>query len=199
MDSTNIGEVNKLIKNISEQTNLLALNAAIEAAHAGEQGRGFAVVADEVRTLAQRTQQSAHEIEQMVGSLQENTNSAVNVMDKCLDQTTVCVTEAQHTGTAFSNIIESVARLVDLNNQIVKATGEQVALNTEISNQTTEIRQVAEQMASSHSSDSLPSSERLVKISCELQLLMNKFKLNANPEINTSNTNEQEQLDDILV
>ncbi len=205
MDSTNIGEVIKLIKNISEQTNLLALNAAIEAARAGDQGRGFAVVADEVRTLAQRTQSSAQEIEQMVKSLQENTLNAVGVMDQCLDQTKVCVTEAEHTGTAFNNIIQSVKSLVDLNGQIVNATVEQVTLNSDISNQTTEIRQVAEQMATSQKRGSLPSSDRLVSISCELQLLMSKFKLKTTSEIEPSNLNdagqsvsEQNQEDDVL-
>ncbi|MCF6203671.1 MAG: methyl-accepting chemotaxis protein [Methylococcaceae bacterium] len=193
MDSTNIGEVIKLIKNISEQTNLLALNAAIEAARAGDQGRGFAVVADEVRTLAQRTQSSAQEIELMVKSLQENTLNAVGVMDQCLDQTKVCVTEAEHTGIAFNNIIESVKSLVDLNDQIVNATVEQVTLNSEISNQSTEIRHVAEQMESSQRSGSLPSSDRLVNISCELQLLMSKFKLKTTSTIESPNSDDADQ------
>ncbi len=178
MDSTSIEEVIQLIKNISEQTNLLALNAAIEAARAGDQGRGFAVVADEVRTLAQRTQTSAQEIEQMVKSLQVNTQSAVSVMDQCLEQTKVCVSEAEQTGVAFNNIIDSVESLANLNSQIVDATVEQVNLNTEISSQTTDIKHVAEQMAQSQTSGSLPSSEGLINISCELQTLMSKFKLN---------------------
>jgi methyl-accepting chemotaxis protein len=57
-----IGDITRVVGEISDQTNLLALNAAIEAAKAGDHGRGFAVVADEVRALASTSERSAQDI-----------------------------------------------------------------------------------------------------------------------------------------
>ncbi|GEO81343.1 methyl-accepting chemotaxis protein [Pararhodospirillum oryzae] len=67
-----ISEVVKAVARIADQTNLLALNAAIEAARAGQHGKGFAVVADEVRTLAETSEKSAREIQDLVGQIQKD-------------------------------------------------------------------------------------------------------------------------------
>jgi methyl-accepting chemotaxis protein len=73
--AANIGDIVKAVVRIADQTNLLALNAAIEAARAGKHGKGFAVVADEVRTLAETSEKSAKQIQDLVGQIQQEVKS----------------------------------------------------------------------------------------------------------------------------
>ena len=75
-----IGDVTKLIKEISQQTNLLALNANIEAASAGEAGKGFSVVANEIKELANQSAQASGSITNNIKEMQGNTSYAVSTI-----------------------------------------------------------------------------------------------------------------------
>lgn len=106
--SIQVGEITKVINDISDQTNLLALNAAIEAARAGEHGKGFAVVADEVRKLAERSSKAVNEIAELIASVQKGSAETVQAMEKGTTEVESGVKLAKDAGGALSEILESV-------------------------------------------------------------------------------------------
>jgi methyl-accepting chemotaxis protein len=132
--SKQIFEIVDVIKDIADQTNLLALNAAIEAARAGEQGRGFAVVADEVRKLAEKTSRATTEVGSMIGSIQQETEKAVNAMAKNQDRVEKGVALSTEAGNALNNILDSVNGLQSMVQQIASATEEMSTVSEQISN-----------------------------------------------------------------
>ncbi|MFQ3679684.1 MAG: methyl-accepting chemotaxis protein [Pseudanabaenaceae cyanobacterium] len=80
--SRRIYKVVSLINDLSVQTNYLAINASIEARKAGEGGRGFALIAEEVGVLASRAAAATKEVEQLIATIQSETQEAIGAMEK---------------------------------------------------------------------------------------------------------------------
>ncbi len=123
-----IREATSLITSIAEETNLLSLNASIEAARAGEQGRGFAVVASQIQKLAEQSNQSAHQIEDITNSLIADSEKAVTIMGEVKD---IMIRQTEHvakTDEIFTQVkngidtsIEGVSRIADKTRQMDEA------------------------------------------------------------------------------
>lgn len=188
--SSEIGGIVDLIRNIAKQTNLLALNASIEAARAGEHGKGFAVVADEVRKLASESGESAERIGNLITGMQGIVAQSIEVMDQAKENVTGGILAVDTSGRSFSRInraikavsgkMNDVTSTIDnLNSDahdVVESIEDIASISEEAASNTETISAAAEEQLASMQEVSSAATD-LTRLSEQLKQLVSRFKV----------------------
>jgi len=185
-----IGDITKVITDISSQTNLLALNAAIEAARAGEQGKGFAVVADEVRKLAEQTAGSAEQITNLISQIQTDSKNTSLSMTTAANDVDAGINIVQDAGEAFKKIEGSVNELVILVEEVSGSLNQLKEHTNTINGSILEVNSMASEAAASTENVSAATEEQvasmqeiaasstsLAQLASDLQEKIKQFKI----------------------
>ncbi len=176
--SQEIGEIAKLINEIADRTGMLALNASIQAASAGEAGRGFAVVAAEVERLAVRAADATKQIDELIKTIQGETNEVVIAMEETTREVVNGSTLASEAGQTLTEIEEVSNELADLVESISDASTSQAGSSEQIAQAMADISGISQSTASG-SRDAAESVQGLAALVGKLRDSVSTFKLPA--------------------
>lgn len=180
----------QLITSIAEETNLLSLNASIEAARAGEQGKGFAVVAAQIQKLAEQSNESAQEIENIIRDLMADSEKAVGTMDDVKKIMLEQSEKMEKTDQIFADVLKGIIQSKDGIQSIAENTRQMDISKEGIVDVVENLSAVAEENAASTQETSASVTEmgtsiqevsseadRMKEIAAELEKRVNMFKM----------------------
>ncbi|NLD08469.1 MAG: methyl-accepting chemotaxis protein [Xanthomonadaceae bacterium] len=174
--SQEIGDVVELINDIADQTHILALNAAIQASVAGEAGKGFAVVADEVQRLAERTGNATQRVEDLVKTIQTDTNEAIFAMEKSTSEVVNGANLAERAGESLNEIESVSGRLAALIQSVSQASREVSELGSKVKSSMDSVKEISEESVN-NTKTTKSSIDHILTLANELKSSVAGFKI----------------------
>jgi methyl-accepting chemotaxis protein len=149
--SQKIAKAISTINEIAIKTNFLAINATLEASRTGVGGNGFVMVAEEVGELAAKSVTVTREVEALLGSIQNETNAVMAVVESGANQ----VGESNTLAIAAKDNLQQIAQISqqihELMSSISDATLSQVQTSEGIANLMKDIAHIANRTLASSS------------------------------------------------
>lgn len=145
--ATKIRQATSLIASIAEETNLLSLNASIEAARAGEQGRGFAVVAGQIQKLAEQSNASTKQIEEIIDALIKESDKSVETMEDVRLIIEEQNNKVEQTDAIFKKVMKGIEESIEGVNSIAERTSKIDAARVNVVDVVQSLTAIAEENA----------------------------------------------------